>query len=93
MKKGGLIWFVGLLSFIALMCAGTVWLLGLAHVTGGVIAWIGNIAGIILSVIALVCGFLWLRDTKMNKTLKIVLMVFFIIFAVLAVLGYLNIGI
>lgn len=92
MKKGGLLWFVGLLSFIALMCAGTVWLLSLAKISGGVIGWIGNLAGIILAVIALVIGFLWLQSTKMNKTLKIVLMVFFIIFAVLAILGYLHIG-
>lgn len=91
MKKGGLLWFIGFLSFIALMCAGTVWLLSLAHVSGGVISMIGRIASIVLAVIAIVCGGLWLHDTKMNKTLKIVLTVFFIIFAVLAILGYIGI--
>ena len=80
---------LGFLCFIALMLAGTAWLFGLIDANGvkNVCTWLKNIAVLILIVCALIFGFLWLYGTKMNKTLKIVLMVFFITFAVLAVVG------
>ena len=80
---------LGFLCFIALMLAGTAWLFGLIDASGvkNVCTWLKNIAIFILIACALIFGFLWLYGTKMNKTLKIVLMVFFILFAVLAVVG------
>ena len=80
---------IGFLCFIALMLAGTAWLFGLIDADGvkNVCSWLKNIAIFILIGCALLFGFLWLYNIKINKTLKIVLMVFFILFAVLAVIG------
>ncbi len=84
---------LGFLCFLALMLAGTVWLL---HFIPGdalenILKQIKNVAVIVLIGCALVFGFLWLYNVKMNKTLKIVLMVFFVLFAVLAILGVFGI--
>ena len=84
---------VGFLCFIAIMLAGAAWLL---HFIPGdsfekILLWLKNIAVFILIGCGLVFGFLWLHDTRMNKTLRIVLMVFFITFAVLAIVGVINV--
>ena len=89
MKEVKLSTVIGFLCFIALMLAGTAWLLSLPgwNQVASIVTWFKNIAVLILIGCGLVFGFLWLHDAKMNKTLKIVLMVFFILFAVLAIIG------
>ena len=91
MKKGGLVWFVGLLAFIVVFAAGFAFFFRWFPQFSDALNTIKMVASIVLTVIALVFGWLWLKDTKMNKTLKIVLEVLFIVFAVLAILGYMNI--
>ncbi len=83
---------LGFLCFLALMLAGFAWLFGLIDADGvrKVCQYLKNVAMFILIACALIFGFLWLYNTSMNKTLKIVLMVFFILFAVLAVFGVVN---
>ena len=83
---------LGFLCFLALMLAGFAWLFGLIDAAGvrNVCTYLKNVAMFILIACALIFGFLWLYNTSMNKTLKIVLMVFFILFAVLAVFGVVN---
>ncbi len=83
---------LGFLCFLALMLAGFAWLFGLINADGvrNVCKYLKNVAMFILIACALIFGFLWLYNTSMNKTLKIVLMVFFILFAVLAVFGVVN---
>jgi len=83
---------LGFLCFLALMLAGFAWLFGLIDADGvrKVCTYLKNVAMFILIACALIFGFLWLYNTSMNKTLKIVLMVFFILFAVLAVFGVVN---
>jgi hypothetical protein len=49
------------------------------------------VASIILTVIALVFGWMWLSSAKLNKTFKLVLQILFVIFAVLAILGFIGI--
>lgn len=89
MKEIKLSTLIGFLCFIALMLAGTAWLLSLPGwgQVANIVTWFKNIAVLILIVCGLIWGFIWLNDAKMNKTLKIVLMVFFILFAILAVVG------
>ncbi|MBQ9449353.1 MAG: hypothetical protein IJU60_05715 [Acholeplasmatales bacterium] len=89
MKEVKLSSLIGFLCFIALMLAGTAWLLSLPgwKDAESIVLWIKHIAVLILIACGLVFGFIWLHDAKMNKTLKIVLMVFFILFAVLAIIG------
>lgn len=84
---------LGFLCFIALMLAGTAWLLHFIPGDGlhNVLNYLKNIAVFLLIGCGLIFGFLWLYNAKMNKTLKIVLMVFFILFAVLAVIGVVNV--
>lgn len=86
-KYNGLFVIIGFCAFVALMASGLVWILGQVGVNGGFIGVIGQVASIILTVIACFSGWLWLSSAKMNKTLKIVLEVFFIIFAVMAICG------
>lgn len=81
---------LGFFAFIALMCGGFYWFFNIIDVHFGFLNTIHYICSIILTVIALVCGWLWLNSTKMNKTLKIVLEVLFVIFAVLAICGYVG---
>ena len=90
MKKGGLSWFVGLLAFIALFAAGLAWCLHWLPVPEiqGALGTIKNVACIILTVIALVFGWIWLSGCKLNKTFKLVLQILFLIFAVLAIIGF-----
>ena len=90
MKKGGLVWFVGLLAFIVVFAAGFAFFFRWFPQFSGALNTIKMVASIVLTVIALVFGWLWLQDTKMNKTAKIVLQVLFIVFAVLAILGYIG---
>ncbi len=92
-KYSGVFWVVGLCAFVALFCSGLSWLLGVFGATWSFLGTLRNIANIILTVTAVIAGWLWLSSTKMNKTLKIVLQVFFVIFAILAICGYMNIGI
>ena len=93
MKKGGLTWFVGLLAFIALFAAGLAWCLRWipGDALTGPLGTIKMVASIILTVIALVFGWIWLADCKFNKTFKLVLQILFIVFAVLAILGFVGI--
>lgn len=88
MKKGGLIWFVGLLAFIALFAAGLAWCLHWIPQIAGPLNTVKMVASIILTVIALVFGWIWLSETKINKTAKLVLQILFVIFAALAIIGY-----
>ena len=91
MKKGGLVWFVGLLAFIALFAAGLAFCFRWIPSLAGMLGTIKMVASIILTVIALVFGWLWINDAKINKTAKLVLEILFIIFAVLAILGFIGI--
>ncbi len=92
MKEVKISTIIGFLCFIALMLAGTVWLLGFIPGTAleATLRWLKNISVLILIGCALVFGFLWLYESRMNKTLRIVLMVFFVLFAVLAVVGVIR---
>ena len=93
MKEVKISTVVGFLCFIAIMLAGGAWLLHFIPGDGfhNVLNWLKNIAVFILIACGLAFGFLWLHETRMNKTLKIVLMVFFITFAVLAIVGVINV--
>ena len=82
-----LFWVVGLVAFVSLMLGGTIFLLNLCGVTGGVLNTLNHICHIFLFVCAGVAGFIWLDNVKWNKTVKIVFMVLFIIFFVLAIVG------
>lgn len=90
-KYSSLLWFIGLMAFVALITSGTLWLLSKMQVTGGPLNIIKHVADICLIVSAVIAGWLWLYDAKWNKTVRIVFMVLFIIFAVLAVCGVLSI--
>lgn len=92
MKKGGLMWFVGLLAFIALFAAGLAWCLQWIPAIAGPLGTIKMVASIVLTVIALVIGWIWLADCKMNKTAKLVFQILFVVFAVLAILGFIGVG-
>ena len=82
-----LFWLVGLCAFVALMCSGVSWLLGLINVASNLIGTLRMVANIILSVVSLLCGWTWLSASKMNKKLKLVLQVLFLVFAVLSIIG------
>ena len=92
-KNGGsstkvtLFWVVGLVAFVSLMLGGTIFLLGLADIKGGVLDTLNGICHIFLFICAGVAGFVWLLNVKWNKTVKVVFMVLFIIFFVLAIVG------
>ena len=92
-KYNGLFRVIGLCAFVALMCSGFTWLLGVCHIQAAFLGTIKSVANIILIVIAVASGWLWISSTKMNKTVKLVLEIFFIIFAVLAILGVIGLGI
>ncbi|MBR6072509.1 MAG: hypothetical protein IKP77_06755 [Acholeplasmatales bacterium] len=81
---------VGCCAFIALMCGGFYWFFSLIDVHFNFLNTIKWICSIILVVIAVVCGWMWLRNAKMNNTLKIVLEVLFVIFAILAIWGFIK---
>ncbi|MCR5231994.1 MAG: hypothetical protein K6B64_05035 [Acholeplasmatales bacterium] len=89
MKKGGLMWFVGLLAFVALFAAGLAWCLHWIPGIAGPLGTVKMVACIILTVIALVFGWMWLSSAKLNKKFKLVLQILFVIFAVLAIIGFL----
>ena len=72
-KYSTLLWIIGLFAFISLMVSGTIWIF---NVCGGIWAFFGKVNmvyDLILIVYAVFDVCLWLSDTKMNKTLKIVL--------------------
>ncbi len=81
---------VGFCAFLALMCGGFYAICSLANWTPAFLLTIKNICSIVLTVIAVVCGWIWLFSTNMNKTLKIVLATFYVVFAILAVIGYIR---
>ncbi len=91
MKKGGLMWFVGLLAFVALVAAGLAWCLHWipGDALTGPLNTIKWISCVILTVIALVFGWIWLSSVKLGKTFKLVLQILFLIFAILAIVGFL----
>lgn len=92
-KNGGIVfWVMGLCAFVALMCNGFVWLLSLIDASWSFLSKISNVAGIVLTVAAVIAGWIWISSCKFNKTFKLVLQILFIVFAVLAICGYLNIG-
>jgi len=82
-----LFWVVGLVAFVSLMLGGTIFLLNLCGVDGGVLNKLNHICHIFLFICAGIAGFIWLDNVKWNKTVKIVFMVLFIIFFVLAIVG------
>lgn len=86
-KKLNLFWIVGLCAFVALMCSGISWLLGLVEIGSNLVNTLKMVANIILSVVSLLCGWTWLASSKMNKKLKLVLEVLFIVFAILSIMG------
>ncbi len=93
MKKGNIIfWIMGLCAFVALMCNGLVWALGLIDAQWGFLSKISTVAGIILTFAAVIAGWIWISSAKFPKILKLVLEVLFIVFAVLAIFGHLNIS-
>ena len=91
MKKGSLAWWVGFLAFVVLFAAGLAWCLHWIPAVGNVFSNIKMVAAIVLTVIALVFGWTWLRQTVKNKNLLLVLSILFVVFAVLAVLGFIGI--
>lgn len=91
MKKDGLSWWVGFLAFVVLFAAGIAWCLHFIPAVADVFGKIKMVAAIVLTVIALVFGWMWLRTTVKNKTALLVLSILFIVFAVLAVLGFIGI--
>ncbi|RIA64745.1 hypothetical protein EI71_01961 [Anaeroplasma bactoclasticum] len=91
MKKDSLSWWVGFLAFVVLFAAGFAWLLHWIPAVGNVFGNIKMVASIVLTVIALVFGWIWLRTTVKNKKLLLVLSILFVIFAVLAIVGFLGI--
>lgn len=93
MKKNSIVfWIIGLCAFVALMCSGLSWVIGLFDGSLPFLAKLEQIAGIILTVTALITGWLWLSSCKINKTFKLILQILFIIFAVLAVCGYIGVS-
>ena len=92
MKDIKFVTLIGFLCFVALMLSGTSWLLGKINANDlkSAIDYLHHISMFILIGCGVVSGFLWLYNAKMNKTLRIVLMVFFITFAVLAVFHVIN---
>jgi hypothetical protein len=86
-KKLNLFWIVGLCAFVALMCSGVSWILGLVNIGSALVGTLKSVATIILSVVSLLCGWTWLSSSNMNKKLKLVLQVLFLVFAVLSIMG------
>ena len=86
-NKLNLFWIVGLCAFVALMCSGISWLLGLIEIGSNLVNTLKMVATIILSVVSLLCGWTWLASSKMNKKLKLVLEVLFVVFAILSIIG------
>jgi hypothetical protein len=86
-NKLNLFWIVGLCAFVALMCSGISWLLGLIEIGSNLVNTLKMVANIILSVVSLLCGWTWLASSKMNKKLKLVLEVLFVVFAILSIIG------
>ena len=82
-----ILWIVGLVAFVSLMLGGTIFLLGLVGIDGGILNKLANVCHIFLFICAGIAGFIWLNNVKWNKTVKIVFMVLFIIFFVLAIAG------
>ncbi len=91
-KYSSLLWIIGLFAFISLMVSGTIWIFNVCHASWAVLGKIKMVSDLILIVAAVFAGWLWLIDTKMNKTLKLVLQVLFVIFAILAICGVFGIG-
>ena len=91
-KSGGLFWLIGLCAFVALMCSGVAWLLGIAGITGGILSLLSQIAGIIITVCALFAGWVWLRGCSLGRVFKLILQILFIVFAVMAIFGHLGIS-
>ena len=81
---------VGFCAFLALMCGGFYWFFRVIGMTWTWLATIKSVCSIVLTCIAVICGWLWINGTKINKTAKIVLEVLFVIFAVLAIMGYIS---
>ena len=79
-NKLNLFWIVGLCAFVALMCSGISWLLGLIEIGSNLVNTLKMVANIILSVVSLLCGWTWLASSKMNKKLKKYLFIRFIYF-------------
>lgn len=89
-KYDSVLWVIGLCSFVALFCSGCAWLLGLINISGGILNTLKSLAGIVLTIVACICGWLWLSSTSISHTPKVILQILFVIFAILAVCGYIN---
>ena len=68
--KVTLFWIIGLIAFVSLMLGGTIFLLGLLNISGGVLDTLKYICHILLIVCAVIAGFIWLINAKWNKTVK-----------------------
>lgn len=90
MKKDSLSWWVGFLAFVVLFAAGIAWCLHWIPSVAGVFDRIKMVASIVLTVIALVFGWIWLRSAVKNKKVLLVLSILFIVFAVLAIIGFIG---
>lgn len=91
MKKGSLAWWVGFLAFVILFAAGIAWCFHWIPAVGNVFNNIKMVAAIVLTVIALVFGWTWLRMSVKNKKVLLVLSILFIVFTVLVILGFVGI--
>lgn len=91
-KYSGIFWLIGLCAFIAFMCSGFIWLLGVMKVQWSLLSTIKYVANLVLTFAAFLAGWIWLSSIK-NQTLRTVLQVLFVIFAVLSVCGVFGLGI
>jgi hypothetical protein len=81
---------MGFCAFVALMCSGFAWLLGVCGVTWGFLGTLSWLANIGLSVCAFLAGWVWICSSVKPGTFRIVLQVLFVIFAILAIFGVIN---
>ncbi len=89
-KYDGVLWFIGFCAFVALFCSGCAWLLGSIGASWSFLGKLKGLATIALTIVASICGWLWLSTLNINKTFKLVLEIFFVLFAILAVIGYIS---
>ncbi len=89
-NKFSLLWIVGLCSFVALMCNGVIWLLGLLGITFSLLATLSSVASIVLYIAALLAGWTWLSSTGLKKTPKLILQILFLVFAIMCICGQLS---
>lgn len=92
-KYESIFWIVGLCAYVAFMCSGIIWLLGVCEIQWSLFPTLKQAANLILTIAAFGSGWIWLCSMLKNKNVRLVLQIIFIIFGVLAVLGVFSIGI